>query len=139
MIDIVELFLQKVVGGIRRDRHPIDSITSLIIERPENLSVTHLADAACLCPRQFERSFNQRIGVPPKLFACIARLNKAYCLKYTTPDADWLSIALTCGYHDYQHLAKDFQRFASVTPTAYLLEDGNAPERLFGLSDSSYG
>ena len=139
MIDIVELFLQKVVGGIRRDRHPIDSITKLVIERPENYSMAHLADAACLCPRQFERQFNQRMGVPPKLFSRIARLNKAYSLKYTTPDVDWLSVALACGYHDYQHLAKDFQRFAGVTPTAYLLEDGNAPERLFGLSDSSYG
>ena len=138
MIAIVELFLRQLIQGIKRDSHPLDIITSFLIEQPENSSIIQLAEDTCLCPRQFERRFNQRMGVPPKLFSRIARLNKAYRLKYSTPSNDWLSVALACGYYDYQHLAKDFQRFAGVTPAAYLAEDDNAPERLFGLSDSSY-
>jgi len=138
MIDIVERFLMGLVRGIKRDSHSLDSLTSLLIERPEQASIIRLAEDACLCPRQFERLFIQRMGVAPKLFSRIARLHKAYRIKYNQPTLDWLSIALACGYHDYQHLAKDFQRFAGVTPNTYFLEDGMAPERLFGLSDSSY-
>ncbi|MBC3787675.1 AraC-like DNA-binding protein [Spirosoma sp. LMG 31448] len=138
MINIVERFLTGLVGGIKRNSHPLDSITSLLIERPEKTSIIQLAEATCLCPRQFERLFNKRMGVAPKLFSRIARLHNAYRIKYTRPTLDWLSIALACGYHDYQHLAKDFQRFAGTTPNNYAREDGMAPERLFGMSDSSY-
>lgn len=138
MIDIVELFLTGLVRRIKRDRHPLDIITSLFLEQPENSSISQLAEDTCLCPRQFERVFNQRMGVSPKLFSRIVRLHKAYRIKYNQPTLDWLSVALACGYHDYQHLSKDFYRFAGVTPNTYLAEDGNAPERWFGLSDSSY-
>ncbi|CCH53595.1 transcriptional regulator, AraC family [Fibrisoma limi BUZ 3] len=138
MITIVETFLHQLVRTLKRDSHPIDTIARLIIERPESPLIRQLAADACLCPRQFERKFNERMGVNPKLFSRIARLHNAYRSKYNRPQNDWLSIALACGYHDYQHLVKDFQRFAGVTPTTYAAEDNNAPERLFGLSDSSY-
>lgn len=138
MINIVEWFLTGLVRGIKRGRHPLDTITRLLIEWPEQASLSQLANDTCLSPRQFERLFNQRMGIAPKLFSRIARLQKAYRLKYTTPTLDWLSIALACGYYDYQHLAKDFHQFAGVSPNTYLLEDVMAPERLFGLRDSSY-
>ncbi|RYZ49229.1 MAG: AraC family transcriptional regulator, partial [Sphingobacteriales bacterium] len=78
-----------------------------------------------------------RMGIPPKLFTRIARLTKAFRMKYNQPTLDWLSIALYGGYHDYQHLAKDFRELAGTTPTAYFREESKAPERHFGFRDSS--
>ena len=46
---------------------------------------------------------------------------------------DWLSIALSCGYYDYQHLAKDYREFTGTTPVVFYQTDQKAPERLFGL------
>jgi transcriptional regulator GlxA family with amidase domain len=77
------------------------------------------------------------MGISPKLYTRIARVTKAFRIKYHNPNLDWLSISLWCGYEDYQHLAKDFRDFAGVNPTTYFFEDKKAPERLFGLRDSS--
>jgi AraC-like DNA-binding protein len=137
MIAIVETFLLEVVRTIKPDRHPIDTITNRLIERPEDTSIIQLAESSFLSPRQFERRFKQRMGIGPKLLARIARLTKAFGIKYNHPDLDWLSVALLVGYHDYQHLAKDFRDLAGATPTAYFQEDTKAPERHFGLLDSS--
>lgn len=137
MIAVVESFLLPLVRTVKTAEHPLDMITNRLIERPEDATIIHLAESSFLSPRQFERRFKQRMGISPKLFTRIARITKAFRIKYHHTDLDWLSIALWCGYHDYQHLAKDFQDLAGVTPTAYVLEDTKAPERYFGLRDSS--
>ncbi len=137
MITIVENFLQGLVKFIKKDSHPLDTVTRHLIEQPENTSVLQLAQSSFLGSRQFERRFKERMGISPKLFTRIARVTKAFRLKYRQPNTDWLSIALWCGYEDYQHLAKDFQALAGVNPTTYFLEDNYAPERFFGLRDSS--
>jgi transcriptional regulator GlxA family with amidase domain len=78
------------------------------------------------------------MGISPKLFARIARVHKAFRIKYDCPNEDWLRIALSCGYHDYQHLAKDFYEFTGSSPSIFLLEILNkSPESFFGLRDSS--
>jgi AraC-like DNA-binding protein len=137
MIAIIDEFVFGLVKTIKKDAHPLDAVTLRLIDHPENISVVQLAQSSFLGPRQFERRFKERVGVSPKLFARICRVTKAFKIKYKNPDMDWLSVALWCGYQDYQHLAKDFQALAGANPTAYFSEDNNAPERLFGLRDSS--
>jgi AraC-like DNA-binding protein len=138
LIAIVEQFLLHIVRSVKKDHHPIDNITNLIIEHPEQFSLMQLAEECFLCSRQFERKFKERMGISPKLYARIARANKAFRIKYHQPNVDWLDIVVACGYHDYQHLVKDFLDFAGVTPAAYVLEDiKKAPERIFGIKDSS--
>ena len=41
---------------------------------------------------------------------------------------------LHAGYHDYQHLVKDFQQFAGATPPQMLAENEQAPEKRLGLA-----
>ncbi len=137
MVMIVEKFLLFLLGGIKKEMHPLDAITNLIIDQPENFKLLRLAKDSFLCTRQFERIFKERIGVNPKLFSRIARAYKAYRIKYQHPELDWLGIALFCGYQDYQHFAKDFHDFAGVAPNLYFLEDSKAPERLLGVGDCS--
>jgi AraC-like DNA-binding protein len=138
MIGFIENFLFLLIKKIKMEEHPIDRVTKMLVDHPEHSSLLHLAKESFLCSRQFERKFRERMGIRPKLFTRIARANKAFKIKYTRPNQDWLSIALECGYHDYQHLAKDFIDFAGLTPAAYLSEDQDqSPERYFGLSDTS--
>jgi AraC-like DNA-binding protein len=137
MIALVERFLVGVVTRITRQTHPVDAVANQLMLRPGQASLDKLSQAAFLCPRQFERKFKERMGVSPKLFTRIARLHMAFCRKYHQPDQDWLTIALACGYYDHQHLMKEFGALAGTTPTGYLLQDTYAPERIFGLQDSS--
>jgi AraC-like DNA-binding protein len=137
MIGIIEKLLLSLTSNISRNAHAIDSVTNLLIQRPQDSSVLALAQASCFSPRQFERLFKQRMGISPKLFTRIARMTKAFSMKYNHPGLDWFSIALYCEYHDYQHLARDFKDLAGVTPNVYMSEENDAPERHFGLQDSS--
>lgn len=137
MIKLVDEFLVTLFRQRPVQPNVINRVARHLIDHPENISVLEQARESFLSLRQFERKFKERMGISPKLFAGIARANKAFRLKYHNPKLDWLDVALACGYHDYQHLSKDFQKFAGETPTSYLREDGKSPERLFGLRDSS--
>jgi AraC-like DNA-binding protein len=131
IIEIIEAFLLSRIRKAKLEAHAIDSIGRILLHQPSRFSLDHLADQACLCPSQFERKFIERMGINPKLFARIARFEKAYLMKNTNPHLDWLSIALACGYSDYQHLVKDCKAFAGVTPPVYMGEDSKSPESFF--------
>jgi AraC-like DNA-binding protein len=53
-------------------------------------------------------------------------------MKNRSPQKDWLSIALHCGYYDYQHLVKDYKEFTGYTPAQFFAIDNQAPERMLG-------
>lgn len=137
MVKIINAFLRRLVGGFNFTSNPEEKATRILIDFPERYSVDQLAQACCLSSRQLERRFKQRMGVGPKLFTRIARMNKACRLKYSYPDRDWLSVALECGYCDLRHLLRDFADLANVSPTAYFAEDQKAPEKYFGMPDTS--
>ncbi|MGL6269701.1 MAG: helix-turn-helix domain-containing protein, partial [Chitinophagaceae bacterium] len=85
-----------------------------------------------------ERKFKERTGVNPKLYARIIRFDRAFRLKNSRPEFDWLRIAVECDYHDYQHLAKDYKDFTGLTPNSFHEIENKAPERSFGLSEGYY-
>jgi AraC-like DNA-binding protein len=83
----------------------------------EGGSVGHAAGTVELSRRQFERRFQERVGLGPKLFARIARFQRALALRRAAPHLAWAHIALDCGYFDQAHLAADFREFAGQPPT----------------------
>lgn len=133
MIEVVEQYLRKLVRQSRKASHPLDTITNrILLLTGENNILDYFAKEACLSPRQFNRKFKERIGVSPKLFMRIARFCSAYKMKNRFPEKDWLTIALHTGYHDYQHLVKDYKDFTAMTPVAFTELEYKAPERYFG-------
>jgi transcriptional regulator GlxA family with amidase domain len=92
-----------------------------------------MASLACLSISQFERRFIQQTGITPKFYTRINRFYQAYQIKEKNPKNDWLSIALETGYHDYQHLVKDFKQFSDTTPHSLLKAQASSPERILGI------
>ena len=68
--------------------------------------------------RQFERRFRYEIGIPPKLYARIARFEAALRRKAAAPAMQWTDIAHALGYHDQMHMVHDFKRLSGDSPTA---------------------
>ncbi|GGF20034.1 AraC family transcriptional regulator [Hymenobacter cavernae] len=133
MINVVDTYLVQRFRRRAVRLEPIDKVSQLLQAPNQSFSLDYLAQQACLSYRQFERKFRDRTGVSPKLFARLVRFNKAQALKEKHPAHDWLTVALACGYADYQHLAKDFKQFAGVTPVTFLREEARAPEYVLHL------
>ncbi len=96
------------------------------------LSVTKLADNACLSKRQFEREFNTYVGMNPKEYARIVRFQKAlyHIQKKSSNDFDAIETAYLCGYTDQSHFIREFKRISGFTP-GYLLKNSETYSDLF--------
>jgi len=134
MISIIEAYLLKMAKNINIESRPSDEVLMLLANKPQKYSLDWLAREACLSPRQLERKFYQYLGVCPKTFARIVRFDQSYNMRLKFPKDDWLSIAVACGYHDYQHMVRDYKEFANTTPNLLFDEEHKAPERMLGLN-----
>ena len=133
MVAVVEQYLLRKIKHVQAVKHALDKIATCIYTNPSQFSLDWLANQSCLCPRQFNRKFTERMGVGPKLYSRIVRFYRAYQYKEFHIKNDWLTVALLFGYTDYQHMVKDFKQFAQVTPNLWINEDNKSPERILQL------
>jgi len=89
-------------------------------------SVSELAGKTGLGVRQFERQFLRTVGMPPKLYARIARFQSALDMKIASPERAWAEIAQSLRYHDQMHMIRDFQLLGGDTPRQLLSQIGDA-------------
>lgn len=138
MISIVEAFLTNLLNKKKLPGHPIEKASRELLFSRGIASIEWLARESCMSLKQFERKFMKLTGVTPKHFARVARFDRSFRLKNKRPDLDWLSVAVACGYADYQHMAKDYKSFTSLTPPQMQALENNSPEKSLGLSDEFY-
>ncbi|QMU29892.1 AraC family transcriptional regulator [Adhaeribacter radiodurans] len=138
LLTIIESFCQGLILNAKKDNLPLDAISRQMIQKDGNISVDWLAKESCLCTKQFKRKFLERTGVNPKTYSRIIRFNQAFNFKNRFPQKDWLSIAIACGYYDYQHLVKDYKEFTGLAPNEFHLLESKSPESILGLADSLY-
>ena len=106
--------------------HPAARTAFKMLDKHGAMSIADASRASGLGRRQFERCFIEQLGMPPKVYARVARLNFVLQRKTLDPSLDWTTIAAEAGYCDYKHLARDFKGIVGTTPTAYL----SSPRRL---------
>jgi AraC-like DNA-binding protein len=85
------------------------------------LAIPSLARRLDLGERQLARLFREQVGSSPKLFARVARMQRALSLleardEYRGADA------LDAGFADEPHLVREFRSLAGVTPRRLVLE-----------------
>jgi AraC-like DNA-binding protein len=127
---IVESFLLKHVDKLKQIL-PIDHVLALLIKERGLIKIDQLASDACLSTRQFERVFQQRIGLPPKHFSRLVRFSHAWIMKEQQPGIRWIKIAHECGYFDQTHLIRDFHEFAGINPSSIESELLKSPVKFF--------
>ncbi len=133
VIERVEEYMLSRLKKVKINAHPIDTIGQYLLVNPSSFSLDWLSDQACLSPRQFERKFNERMGIGPKLYSRVSRFLLALQHKEAHPELDWRTVAILFGYTDYDHLAKDFKQFSGVTPNLTIHGYTKRPEVIAGL------
>jgi AraC-like DNA-binding protein len=95
---------------------PIDFALQYLLTN-YNTNMDKIAGMACMSVRTFERKCKERLGMPAKMYARIARFNKAYKILESRPIISWSDLTYEVGYYDQTHFIKDFKEFAKLTPT----------------------
>lgn len=137
MINHIETYIFSLIRKTKKEETPSDGVFQLLLNTPGRYSLDWLAAQAYLSPRQLERKFQHYIGVSPKLFNRIVRFDQSFRLRLKNTDEDWLGIAMACGYHDYQHMAKEYKEFVNASPNQFFTQEENAPGRILGLTKPS--
>ncbi len=81
------------------------------------VSVAGIAAESAVSTRHMERVFQEQIGVSPKVFARLLRLDHA--LELAGLDSNWADVASLCGYFDQSHLGRDFRAMTGATPMEF--------------------
>lgn len=69
------------------------------------------------CSRQhLARVFARHVGLSPKAFARVARMQRSLLAIQTCPEEPLAAVALTLGYFDQAHLTRDFRLLTGLSP-----------------------
>jgi AraC-like DNA-binding protein len=69
--------------------------------------------------QRFARRFHEATGVPPKLFARIARFQGLVYSLLSTDVSQWADVAPAAGFYDQAHMINEFRSFAGAPPTTF--------------------
>jgi AraC-like DNA-binding protein len=111
-IEVLEQFLTAVVRTAPRPE--VAFAIRCLTRRGGALSIDALSTAAGVPRRQLERRFQSDVGLSPKTFARLLRLNRAAGLILKRQSL--VDVAATCGYFDQAHMSNDFRRLIQQSP-----------------------
>jgi AraC-like DNA-binding protein len=82
-------------------------------------TVAEVSSRTGLLPKTLVRRFLSHVGLTPKRFSRIRRLQRLVASIGEVGDVDWCDVAAVHGYVDQAHLIHDFRELTGLTPTAY--------------------
>lgn len=113
---LVEDFLLNrlsIPGSLPMAKAAVDIITQM----NGQISISEIAHDLNISKRQLERIFSDNVGISPKKFERITRLNTA--IKRFKPAESLTKLTYEAGYFDPSHLIRDFREFTGLSPKAF--------------------
>ena len=137
-VGVLERALLGAMAGEEGDRAVARS-AGFILGRSGRVRVADVARDAGVSERSLERRFQEQLGLAPKAFARIARLQGALKSVGRQEQPDWADVAAECSYFDQPHLIRDFRALTGETPGEFVKNQGRLslsftdPRRLAAL------
>lgn len=116
--------LQRLEGWLARRLR--DEVADARIACAANLlrrggtGVGRIAAAVNLSRKHLAHEFERRVGLTPKLFGRVQRLQRTIRLVGGRDRVDWAQTALAGGFFDQAHLAREFRELVGLTPREFL-------------------
>lgn len=127
-ISIIESFLtRKLADNLQTDK-PMESAVENILQNYGKVSVSKIAKEFGISQRQLERNFRQKIGVSPKFFCRIIRLQNVLNAMQKAEIKDFPQIEVSFSYYDQAHFIHEFREFAGKSPTAFFTQQNQISE-----------
>jgi AraC-like DNA-binding protein len=98
----------------RSSRREIEGAVATILRSGGCAAIETLSLLTGTGLRQLERQFREEVGLAPKTFSRIVRLQGA--LRRIREGVPLSDVALACGYYDQAHMTRDFRQLAAMSP-----------------------
>lgn len=118
---LAEGYFSEAAGG-RSDVTYLHRAERMIRASGGTLRVADVADRLSVSPRQLERAFKDALGLSPKQYMRIARLNLVQGLLEEGRYQTLAEVAYRAGYADQAHFNRDFKGLVGDAPSLYLAE-----------------
>jgi AraC-like DNA-binding protein len=89
-----------------------------IVKQQGQVTINQLISFTGLHPRQLERKFTTAIGLSPKKFSGITRMN-LFLKQLRRQKLSLTQCAYESGYYDQAHLIREFRHITGLTPSQY--------------------
>ena len=112
---------------LRRARPPHTAVTFALAEFQRHTpppGVGTLVKRAGWSHRRFVEVFRETVGLTPKQYSRVRRLQAVLERMADSPQWPWVDIALDYGFADQAHLIHEFHEMTGMTPTAYAAQRG---------------
>jgi AraC-like DNA-binding protein len=125
-VEMLDHFFHRRLNDIHR-HDLVQMLVNFIIQHGGRLTIDTLCHEFAYSERNLRRLFRQHVGLSPKQFARIQRIQQATHL-ITLSDRSLSEIALQCGFYDQAHFHHDFVAFTGYTPHTYRQKIGAAKD-----------
>jgi AraC-like DNA-binding protein len=104
---------------LARSQRPDPAIPLAACALERGVSISQVASRLGLLPKTFVRRFRQHVGLAPKRFSRVRRLQRVLRSMGAGKSVDWAALAVDYDYSDQAHLIHDFRALTGITPSAY--------------------
>jgi AraC-like DNA-binding protein len=120
MISLTEKYLIDNINKSKLNLYYLNKAAEIIRKSNGNISIDELAGKVYISSRQLEREFKQKLGISPKSYMRIARLNKVNRKIKNGERINLTGLSFSAGYSDQAHFIKDFRHFTGVSPKVFI-------------------
>ena len=128
--DALDVMADVLLGQLTGPLAPDPLITAASAGLAAGIPVSKVAADLGVLSRTLRRRFTAQVGLGPKRFARVQRLQRVVRDLDGRAQVDWAAVAARHGYADQPHLAEEFRQLVGVTPTEYLRSRIDGPNHL---------
>jgi AraC-like DNA-binding protein len=120
-LEVLEEWLRPL--ACRSPRRDIEASVATVLRSGGRATIETLASLTGTGVRQLERQFREEVGLAPKTFSRIVRLQGA--LRRIREGLPLSEVAAACGYYDQAHMTRDFRQLAAMSPGVWQQHAGD--------------
>jgi AraC-like DNA-binding protein len=120
MIQQTENYLQKNIRNSKINLYYLNRAAEIIRKLNGNISIHDLSSKVYISTRQLEREFKQKLGISPKSYMKIARLNEVNRKIQNGERVDLTELSYSTGFSDQAHFIRDFKKFTGESPKVFI-------------------
>lgn len=97
----------------------VSQVVGIVRKHNGSMKIDELAKQLNMTRRHFERRFKKEVGLSPKQFSMIVRIEKTRSLIRSLNFNSLTDVGYECDYYDQAHFVREFKAFVKETPKQY--------------------